>query len=491
MASIWRGVVRGERMTLLIIALLLAVQVQWWWIPSEDGVGYLSIARHIARGEVGRLDLPHWHYAPGFSLLIAPTFWFSSQPFLLISGIQFLLALLFAWGVLGWFREHDARHAGLLTLLVMANVSLWQNYRMTLSEMTFMAGIVWSTHALNWLLASQSARQTLSRGLAAVLLLLVTCLTRQVGVFLVGGFALLLALRAWQGQCSWRRALGMSAGVAAPVAVAVLALSLFDHALATQMGPAGKSYAEYFAAEQMSLTAQVVEGVRLRISEVGRLTLPGLYKSYAESGEWLDVNVAVFLVTSLAIGSGLWFATRRRPDPLLLMLPAYTAIYIAWPFDQGTRYMLPALPMLVLGGWMALNRWSSRPAAAATLVLALHLLASTIYWVRDLPQQQLNRHWAELAEIDRKTQSPGEAVVALDVERSLYLMLQYQTDRTIPLHREAEEIDEAVRWVVAPARADIPPGFVRRHQGERLALLERGGLPEVELTEAGRPSRTK
>ncbi|MHC4768284.1 MAG: hypothetical protein ACYTEI_06185, partial [Planctomycetota bacterium] len=123
---------------LVVIAVLMAVQIKWWWEPGDDASSYLSIASNLADGRLQRLDSAHLRWAPGYPVLIAPAFWLSDRPFLLISLIHWGLAMALAGGLLLWFRRVAVPAAGLLTMLVMVNVSLWDLYRLTLSELAFM-----------------------------------------------------------------------------------------------------------------------------------------------------------------------------------------------------------------------------------------------------------------------------------------------------------------------------------------------------------------
>ncbi|MBI1899573.1 MAG: hypothetical protein HYS13_00485 [Planctomycetia bacterium] len=65
-----------------VVALLLAVQVKWWWEPGPDAASYLSIARNMAEGRLQRFESAHVRYAPAYAALLAPTFLVSDEPFL-------------------------------------------------------------------------------------------------------------------------------------------------------------------------------------------------------------------------------------------------------------------------------------------------------------------------------------------------------------------------------------------------------------------------
>ena len=150
----WREfVVRSlqrPKVVLSLLAALLATQILPLWTPTPDGAGYLSIARSIAHGgPVTNLGSPKLHYAPGYPLLISPAFMVSDRPFFLLALIQWLFAVAFMLGVYRWARQWFAGSELWITALVMSNVSLWMHARTTISEMPFMALLIWTAIRLD------------------------------------------------------------------------------------------------------------------------------------------------------------------------------------------------------------------------------------------------------------------------------------------------------------------------------------------------------
>lgn len=141
------------------VLVLLAMQIKWWWEPGDDASSYLSIARHMSQGELKLFGDSNVRWAPGYAALLAPAFWISDRPLLLISLIQFALMLALTLGVYRWFRRVTPSVAAPLTVLVMVNVSLWQLYRMTLSEVAFMVWIFWAADVLERVRGSARARE--------------------------------------------------------------------------------------------------------------------------------------------------------------------------------------------------------------------------------------------------------------------------------------------------------------------------------------------
>src|SRR5208282_6280385 len=118
--------------------------------------------------------------------------------------------------------------------------------------------------------------------LAAALLLAGLALIRQAGALLSVGFAVQMAMQTWRKQVPWLRALLFTLVLGSPAAAAVTALAFLDRRAAGQEGTWSHLDVVLRAPVEVpadgprdSLLAQCLEGARLRISEVGRLTIPG------------------------------------------------------------------------------------------------------------------------------------------------------------------------------------------------------------------------
>ncbi len=474
-----------------LIAIFFAIQMKWWWTPTPDAANYLSMARHFSQGELQRLGSPHLRYAPGFPLVIAPAFWIADRPFFFISLIQFSLALCFAGGVYIWLRRYTETMAGPLTLLIMVNVSVWYVFQLTLSEIAFMTELIWAALALDRVIQSETAGQAARWSVVAAPLLILTCLTRQVGVLLVPAFGLLLAWRAVRGQTPWRQAMLRAALVGVPVIGAVAGFSAWDHAVSSQLGASNKSYIEYFDDEQMTLAQQLLEGVRLRISEFGRLMIPGMFKAYGQPGNWRHVSIPLYLSATVLLAAGWWSLARRRVDVLLLTLPVYVGFYVIWPFGQSTRYMVPMLPMLVLSLWAFMERFAQRREAIVTLLIFTHAGVAMVYWVRDLDEARLSDDWPALAEVTRSIEGDEDSIAVLGFDKPSYWMLVLESDSPYPLQSRPEEIRSDTDWVIALAETAHLSNFSEYKHVGRFKLFKRNRAGRrVENTSATRPSAT-
>src|SRR5271155_1899480 len=216
-----------------LLAVLLAIQISPWWYPTPDAVAYLSIARGIAvTHRLSNLEGAHLAYPPGYPLLISPAFLISSRPFLAISIIHWLMALIFMAGVYRWICRMAPAAGLLFTGLSIVNVAFWIYYRRTLSELAFMTVMIWTVVALDSTLEAGSRGSRAIRTAAGTVLLAALVLIREPGILFALGFAVTVFLCVRAGKLRWTDGLAMIAGVAAPAAAAVVAFLIYDRATA-------------------------------------------------------------------------------------------------------------------------------------------------------------------------------------------------------------------------------------------------------------------
>ncbi len=454
------------------IAVLLALQIRWWWDQGPDASEYLSIARHFSHGEVLRLGTPHLGHPPGYPLLIAPFFWVQDRPFLLISLFHWALGLGAAVGIFSWLRRLNIPAAGPLTALVMANAGFLEVHRHVLSETAFMVELLGTAHVLYRVINSRTPARTVGWTALAVLLLVFTCYTRHLGVFLAAGLVLTLFLRAWRGKDSWRRSMAISVAAGLPVVLALLALLAWDQARLMQMDHTSKPSVESLVDDHHPLWRQVAEGIRRESSECGRLLLPGMYKAYAKAGDWLNINTFIYGVVTVFLVIGWWRLVRQHEDPLLLMCPVYVVFVAIIPWDAGTRYLVPILPALWASTWPILES-RRRPWTILGVLLVAHTTVSLGYWGWELQNVRLHRCWAILAEVTAPLHSEVESTELYRVAPPLESMLRVQADRRFVNYQQPEEIAVATQWLITADREPAPPGFREERVVRQFKLLKR------------------
>jgi hypothetical protein len=419
------------------------------------------------------------YLAPGYSLLASPAFLSGNRPFLLLSAINWVLAVVFLLGVYRWARRHIPTGALYITALSVVNIGAWTIYRRTLSEPAFMAGLVW---LINLLEGSKSGGvQSLLRASIAVLLFAALVLTRQAAITVAGGLAAFMLIRAYQGRCSWRRAAGISLGIGIAGISALVSLAVYDKAMAAAWGT--PTYLDQIVDPSASLANQVSEGLRLRISEVGRLTVPGMFKAYSPKGHWLSLNMAIYVPLFLVLGFAWCRLIRQSPSILTLTFPCYVALYVIWPFDQATRFMVPMLPVLMACLWLSLAKTASLQVLICKGLLAAHFLCAVGYWALvDLPRaQDLSRKWREVEALARLLPTQPGPILVSRLEPNVAWMIQFVVDRPVwEQSANGGQIGARIEWLITPADSKPATDFApsarvgRWRIARRSAVLARG-----------------
>jgi hypothetical protein len=446
--------------------MVLALQiVSSLWYPTVDASRYLSIARSVTRGPAAaNLGSPHLTYGVGYPFLISPLFLCDRYPFFLVTIVNAVFAAFYLAGAYVWIRRHAPRGALPLALLAVANTIVLTNFRRPLSEAAFMAALLWTVNALSDL---PEARLRWRRLAATVLLLSCLALIRQAGILLVGGFGLHLVILALRGKTTWARAALLGLAMAVPPTAALGAMLAYDREMAARAGDwtnldifTRSGNAQIAECPHRPLLEQCVEGVRLRTSEVGRLLIPGMFNAYGGPGNWLNVNLFVYLPVCGLVLFG-WWRLARRLDVFALTAPFYVGLYIYWPFDQSGRYLAPLLPLLLVGLWRALARLGRKRLRLAAGLLVLHLSAALGYWlVIDRPRAlAAAERWPQAAQLARVIRGdPGPVEVDADLGK-MHFLLEYELDRPVTWRQPGQPIAAGARWLVTTTAQRVEPGF--------------------------------
>ncbi|HEX5443291.1 MAG TPA: hypothetical protein VFW87_05670, partial [Pirellulales bacterium] len=398
---------------LAMLATLLAAQIGPWWYASDDSHSYLSIARSIAEG-VGPTNLgsSHLWFSPGYPVLICPTFLLADRPFLAISVCQWLLVVGFMLGVYRWSRGVVGDASIWIASLAVINHAVWVHYRRPLSEMAFMCLLVWT--AIGWraaLAAKSAARSTawlwLANFLAAAL-----CLVRPVGIVLCPGCIVAGCLAARRGTVSWRRAAMCAVAISAAATVPVAMVAAHERATA---GSHDRTYLDEFREAADDLLPNYAQGLQICVSDIGRLCIPGMFKTHGTPGDWADINMLLHVPFVVLLGLGWWRWVRRQDELLAWCLPFFVALLVAHAIATGARLMLPILPALLVCFWLAIERL--RPTSRRRLVavvLISQLLVATSYWLFvDAPRALRNhQRWAAVDALTSTiTGDPGRVAI--------------------------------------------------------------------------------
>ncbi len=463
---------------LVILASFLLIQVSSSWIPTRDGAAYLSIARSLASGNgLQRFGNPHLHFAPGYPVLIAPAFFFSDQPFLLISSIHWLFLVAFIWGIYLWSKRQLPEHALLLTALCAVNVGVLYYFRRTLSEAAFMPLLIWTAVFMDRAIDARDRTEAVLFALAAALLAGYLCTVRLAGVTLAAGFALLLFVKAIKREITGIRAASCASLVLATALGATLLLIEYDRTMALASGVAS-SYYDELARSKINVYQRILLGILWRVQEIGRLTIPGAFKAY---GGWTNPIMLVYLPVFVAFIIGWYRAISRRPSALLFAFPFYFGLYVIW-LGHGTRFMTPMIPVL----WLSLlefrtqSRWKALiPGFPGWLFIACLVTSLTYFTADRLETKKLNAYWDIVNTIS--TIFPTHAPIGFIRTSGSFSANSFGPICTVKFDRRCEEIhdqtaralDPQLEYIVILGPRLAVTGFALVLQTEQLTMFRR------------------
>jgi hypothetical protein len=460
---------------LVLMAVLSAAQTSTLWYATPDALNYLSIARSIAAGgEWRRLGDAQLGYPLGYPLLISPVFW-TGAPLRSLSVLHWLMAVAFMLGVYKWARAQLDAGALWATALVMANVNVWILYRRALSECAFLVVMIWLVNLANRVFAEPDTEPRLRRWrlLATGLLLILLTAIREAGALFGVAFMLMALGQARRGAMRWRTTLAPL--LVAGAAIALAAVTLPAERLAAA-GPAFSGNLAGYADATSAVDTAPLTRLHLRMSEIGQLVVPGMFKAYGE--RWLDINTPVYALLLAAVCCGWWKLARRGGDVYTVAAPLYLGLHLAWPYAAGPRYMLPLLPLLVVC-LLSLVASPPRRAMLAAGAAILHGGVALGYWLAvDRPRAvDCQRAVATLAPFVAAIDPADAARGAAALPPCVRLGVELALDRRVVALRAGVAPDPATGWLVSDDAAFAASGFSLRARAGEYALFMRARPP--------------
>ncbi|HEV3005144.1 MAG TPA: hypothetical protein VGX78_11825 [Pirellulales bacterium] len=441
------------KLALAVCALLLAAQVGPWWYSSVDSASYLSMARSLAQG-TGPTNLGSrllW-YSPGYPALISPLFLVGDRPLFWLSAFQWFGAVGLMLGVYQWCRRVAPDAAVWIACLTVVNHGLWLHFRRPLSEIAFLCLLVWTVNLLSsvWQASKWAFAFRLS---TACLLVALVCLVRPVGIMLAPGLAVSAFFDALRGRATWLRAVVASLAVAAAAALPVAWFVSHERRIAAELD--GRTYVDEFRDAARTPLASCSSGVQMCVSDIGRVCIPGLFKSHGVLGDWTNVNMLIHLPFFALICYGWRAWTRGQGDPLAWYMPFYFLLIAAHAVDTGARLMLPLLPALLVCLWYALRGLGRQRQLVFAVCLALQASVAGGYWlIYDLPRaRNFDQCWADVDRLAAVIHADPGPVLALELPDDLHLMLELALDRSVS--RGHASAAEPARWLVAPCDSSL------------------------------------
>ena len=374
--------VRTGVAVLVAASVVYALLAQTVFPFGADEALYIGAAKSMAAGHgyqaAGRaLTL----YPPGWPLLLTPVEWLTSGDYGWFA--RYTAALIPMLLYASW-RLYDSRgepRAWWLIAALMASVSVFDiGTREVRSEIAFTAFTIgflaWAARGM----ARSSGRAMPLRILGGTLLLLGALSTRTIGLALIGaivmtGVHLLVTNRALIAMYARQVVVPLAAGVVYQLSWGRWARTQIVAAYRGE--PTG--YDRWFwmrdahnpdagNATVFEVLGRIPGNIRIQASQAAAL----LTNIGWITPSWTSPIVALLAVVLLAGLVVEW----RRPLPLLCWyVIGYVSVLSVWTFDEGTRYIMPLLPLLlvlILSGWRGLSRTFARwPRESLRVAIAL------------------------------------------------------------------------------------------------------------------------
>lgn len=363
--------------------------------PRFDGAAYAMLGRAVLNGEGYREiahpeALRHAHFPPGYPIALAALWWFTgpsetaAHAFSIVCALGAVVAF---WRWFGWLYPSSTATATAwpLALALAVNWRWGREGGAILSEPLFLleSGLV-------VLLAERTARRP-REWRAAVLLGLAagaSILTRHVGIGLLAAVVLHLLLRG-------RRREALVALLVAALMVVPWVGWIVLARRPSQIGLVpGNGLASLIGAQALFYLRRIPDQLVGPVVEVGTVFRPAF-------SPWAT---ACAILASGVIVLG-WARLLRSPRRRLAgLIPLTTLpILLAWPFTEAGRFLVPLVPILVLGAMEGLAGLlgAVRPRDARRLAALLVLAASVPYSVYGALARSADRDAQRHAPLDR------------------------------------------------------------------------------------------
>lgn len=522
----WRWLTGSRRGVITTIAIVTALQISPYWFPSEDGTVYLSMAESIHAGESGQALGKSMGLPPVYPAILSLTYYVQDRPFLTISILHCVFATLSAIGIAYWAHRLVGRWWVIVVGITMLGAQYTILHRKTLKECVFLMLLVWTANFLQWGLGSSDRRRRIGHLTVGVCLMSLLVLVRYAGIALLPALFATEIVQRFNAGRSRRTAdsdaanLGEDRVATRPVnwrligLACVPLLAFIGQAVYQARVSETGTYVGFFVESSRSMldADRLLESVRMRISDVGRITIPGMFKAYTKPGDWLHVNTLIYLVWFVGLSIGWWRVVRRKPDVLLCAAPVYWAAYVVWNLDQGARFLTPMCPVFAVAivsitrinfCWMvSLYRRSMKAVAVPRVqrpgvlmsraflcwLVSAHLCISVIYYITaDRPRARAaDASWEDFERIAELTRNEDRPIGANWLTFEQLMILRFTTHRNLP-HTPPDQrpVVEGYEWIVQPSGLDVPGEFVVRHRGEHVQLCERLPRPIVSRRPSG------
>ena len=309
-----------------------------WGVPRFDGAGYAVLGEALATGhgyrEINKPEAPpHDHFPPGYPIVLAVLWQFTGRSIVaahVLSLVCTVIAILLGWS---WFRVMYPPRTALLLGLALAINWTWARIGASIqSEPLF---ILWELLAICVTIRAER-KNTVGIGVALGLIVGASMLTRHVGVCIAGAVILELML------CRQWKALTATISTTTLLMLPWIGwLTAIHHH--TQLG------------------LLTLDSLGARIVGQAVFYLQRLCDQI--SGPFVEVGTVMHRLLALKVVANLWATmaftiimwgwvntlrtSRRRMVGLISSLTL--VLLLIWPFTEAGRFLVPLVPMILVG----------------------------------------------------------------------------------------------------------------------------------------------
>jgi hypothetical protein len=213
-------------------------------------------------------------------------------PLLEISCLHCLLGFGLLWGVYRWARPQAPEGAVWIAAISVGTNAVWIHYRQPISELAFMTAMAWLLVSVQALARARSPGRFLACLAAAAGFTVAACLIRSLGIALAAGGCCALLAATVRKSLSQPRAVAAALAIGAAAAMTVGAVMLHDDWAAQTIG--SRTYLSSIEAHRVgTIGGGYWPWCALVVSDIGRVAVPFMFKSYGDVGSWCNVNMLV------------------------------------------------------------------------------------------------------------------------------------------------------------------------------------------------------
>ncbi len=469
----------------MIFAFLLAFAIKpIWWASGGDSRVYLSVAQSLwEHFTLESLGEPEIFNQIGVAIFFAPAYAFGDRPFLVLSIFQWLAAVGTMLGCYQWFQRYINRDDSiLLTGLVMFNVCYWICYLRFLSEIWCCFLLVCMALVLRHIidvLKDQRFGLAWAWQAASIPLSIWMVLTRNVTSMIAPGFAIAVLLLAWQSKRRkmWVHALLLIVLTNAVAGSTAVGWQWYQGATVVEDKTVHGSYMEFLANDMGkqgdNLLSIAADNTHRRMTNIGRAMVPGMFRTYPEIGQWLHPLSVLNAALSVILLIGFFKLARGKLDAYTWMPLFFMVLMWAIPYEGGTRFVLPILPVM----WLCLHRVLEGRSWRKTVFLVLlvmHVIV-TVGRVATVYPLELARDqdWALMERIAQRTRE-------IDVENHWYTvgvdsdwvnMISLASNR--PIWEWHDRGDRLPEHIIVFDGAEPPEGYSLIQTIDKYHLMEK------------------